>query len=85
MDGNKSLCIIIAPDWINLIPMRQFPGERITRKWMGGKEFVGMQIFDKFNLLALVGDDGVYVMDLNTLNYYIIDIPFGLNYIMNEN
>ena len=46
-----------------------------------GKKFVGMQIFDKLNLLALIGNEGIYVMDLQTLRLkYIVDIPYGLFY-----
>lgn len=49
------------------------------------KSFVGMQVFDHLNLLALIGDDGVYVMDLQTFKLkYIIDIPFGLEYFLME-
>jgi hypothetical protein len=45
------------------------------------KNFVGMQIFDELKLLALIGDEGIYVLDLNTLKVlYIVDIPFGLHY-----
>lgn len=45
------------------------------------KEFVGMQIFDDLNLLAMIGDEGIYVLDLTTLKVlYIVDIPFGLHY-----
>lgn len=45
------------------------------------KKFVGMQIFDKLNLLALIGNEGIYVMDLKTLKLlYIVDIPYGLAY-----
>jgi WD40 repeat protein len=49
------------------------------------KKFVGMEIFDELNLLALVGNEGVYVLDLKTLKLlYIVDIPLGLEYIMYE-
>ena len=45
------------------------------------KVFVGMQIFDDLNLLALIGDEGIYVLDLKTLRVlYIVDIPYGLRY-----
>jgi len=45
------------------------------------KKFAGMQIFDKLNLLAMIGNDGIYVMDLKTLKLlYIVDIPYGLAY-----
>jgi WD40 repeat protein len=45
------------------------------------KKFVGMQIFDALNLLALIGDEGIYVLDLKTLRVlYIVDIPAGLHY-----
>ncbi len=45
------------------------------------KDFVGMQIFDELNLLALIGDEGIYVLDLTTLKVlYIVDIPYGLHY-----
>jgi Caspase domain len=45
------------------------------------KKFVGMQIFDDLNLLAMIGDEGIYVLDLKTLKVlYIVDIPFGLHY-----
>ncbi len=45
------------------------------------KKFVGMQIFDKLNLLALIGNEGIYVTDLKTLKLlYIVDIPYGLAY-----
>jgi WD40 repeat protein len=45
------------------------------------KNFVGMQIFDELNLLAMIGDEGIYVLDLTTLKVlYIVDIPFGLHY-----
>jgi WD40 repeat protein len=45
------------------------------------KDFVGMQIFDELNLLAMIGDEGIYVLDLKTLKVlYIVDIPFGLHY-----
>lgn len=49
------------------------------------KTFVGMQIFDELNLLAMIGDEGIYVLDLKTLKVlYIVDIPFGLHYAQNE-
>ena len=45
------------------------------------KKFVGMQIFDDLNLLAMIGDEGIYVLDLKTLKVlYIVDIPEGLHY-----
>jgi hypothetical protein len=45
------------------------------------KKFVGMQIFEAANLLALIGNEGIYVMDLKTLKVlYIVDIPYGLHY-----
>lgn len=45
------------------------------------KNFVGMQIFDELNLLAMIGDEGIYVLDLKTLKVlYIVDIPLGLHY-----
>jgi hypothetical protein len=45
------------------------------------KSFVGMQIFDELNLLTLIGDEGIYVLDLKTLKVlYIVDIPYGLHY-----
>jgi hypothetical protein len=45
------------------------------------KAFVGMQIFDELNLLAMIGDEGIYVLDLKTLKVlYIVDIPLGLHY-----
>ncbi len=45
------------------------------------KDFVGMQIFDDLNLLAMIGDEGIYVLDLKTLKVlYIVDIPMGLHY-----
>jgi WD40 repeat protein len=45
------------------------------------KKFVGMQIFEAANLLALIGNEGIYVMDLKTLKVlYIVDIPYGLQY-----
>ncbi len=85
-DGNKGFVYNHSTGLNKFDPNKAIPEfERITKVDGWGKNFVGMQIFDKFNLLALVGDDGVYVMDLNTLKLlYIIDIPFGLNYIMNE-
>jgi WD40 repeat protein len=49
------------------------------------KKFVGMQIFDALNLLALIGNEGIYVLDLKTLRVlYIVDIPYGLHYAQNE-
>ncbi|MEO5942693.1 MAG: caspase family protein [Ferruginibacter sp.] len=46
-----------------------------------GKKFVGMQVFDDLNLLALTGNEGIYVLDLSTLKVlYIIDIPQGFSY-----
>lgn len=49
------------------------------------KNFVGMQIFDELNLLAMIGNEGIYVLDLKTLKVlYIVDIPFGLEYILYE-
>ncbi|MFM2363502.1 MAG: hypothetical protein RLZZ316_2404 [Bacteroidota bacterium] len=49
------------------------------------KRFVGMQIFDAHNLLALIGDEGIYVMELSTLKLlYIVDIPLGLEYVLYE-
>ena len=45
------------------------------------KNFNGMQIFDELNLLAMIGDEGIYVLDLKTLKVlYIVDIPMGLHY-----
>ncbi len=45
------------------------------------KDFVGMQIFDELNLLAMIGDEGIYVLDLKSLKVlYIVDIPLGLHY-----
>ena len=45
------------------------------------KTFVGMQIFEDANLLALIGNEGIYMMDLKTLKVlYIVDIPYGLHY-----
>ena len=45
------------------------------------KKFVGMQIFDKLNLITLIGNEGIFVMDLQTLKLkYIVDIPYGLHY-----
>ena len=45
------------------------------------KDFVGMQVFDKLNLLTLIGDEGIYVLDLATLKVlYIVDIPYGMHY-----
>ena len=50
-----------------------------------GKKFVGMQIFDDLNLLAMIGNEGIYVLDLKTLKVlYIVDIPYGLNYTSHE-
>ncbi len=49
------------------------------------KKFVGMQIFDDLNLLALIGNEGIFVLDLKTLRVlYIVDIPYGLEYSRNE-
>ena len=49
------------------------------------KKFVGMQIFDDLNLLALIGNEGIFVLDLKTLRVlYIVDIPYGLQYARNE-
>ncbi|MGB4935721.1 MAG: caspase family protein [Ferruginibacter sp.] len=49
------------------------------------KDFVGMQIFDELNLLAMIGDEGIYVLDLKTLKVlYIVDIPMGLQYSLYE-
>ena len=49
------------------------------------KTFVGMQVFDDLNLLALTGNEGIYVLDLTTLKVlYIIDIPQNFQYVMNE-
>ena len=49
------------------------------------KKFVGMQIFETLNLLALIGNEGIYVLDLKTLKVlYIVDIPYGLNYATTE-
>lgn len=59
--------------------------EHISKVDSWQKSFVGMQVFDKLGLLTLVGDDGVYVMDLQTLKLlYIIDVPFGMNYTLME-
>lgn len=49
------------------------------------KAFVGMQVFDKHGMLALIGDDGIYVMDLKTFKLlYIVDIPNGLSFFLME-
>jgi WD40 repeat protein len=49
------------------------------------KKFVGMQIFEDQNLLTLIGDEGIYVMDLQSLKVlYIVDIPYGLRYSLYE-
>lgn len=59
--------------------------EAITKVANLNKKFVGMQIFDEHNLMALIGDEGIYVMELNTFKLlYIVDIPFGLEYILYE-
>ena len=55
--------------------------ESITKINAMKKDFVGMQIFDDLNLLAMIGDEGIYVLDLKTLKVlYIVDIPMGLHY-----
>ena len=55
--------------------------ESITKINAMKKNFVGMQIFDDLNLLAMIGDEGIYVLDLKTLKVlYIVDIPIGLHY-----
>lgn len=55
--------------------------ESITKINSMKKNFVGMQIFDELNLLAMIGDEGIYVLDLKTLRVlYIVDIPEGLHY-----
>jgi WD40 repeat protein len=59
--------------------------EAITKVANLNKKFVGMQIFEDHNLLTLIGDEGIYVMELNTFKLlYIVDIPFGLEYILYE-
>ncbi len=55
--------------------------ESVTKINAMKKNFVGMQIFDDLNLLAMIGDEGIYVLDLKTLRVlYIVDIPYGLRY-----
>lgn len=55
--------------------------ESVTKINAMKKDFVGMQIFDDLNLLAMIGDEGIYVLDLKTLKVlYIVDIPLGLHY-----
>lgn len=55
--------------------------ESVTKINAMKKDFVGMQIFDDLNLLAMIGDEGIYVLDLKTLKVlYIVDIPMGLHY-----
>ncbi len=50
-----------------------------------GKKFVGMQVFDDLNILALTGNEGIYVLDLTTLKVlYIIDIPQNFQYVLYE-
>ncbi|MEN9571561.1 MAG: hypothetical protein RL172_2792 [Bacteroidota bacterium] len=45
------------------------------------KNFVGMQVFDDQRVLALTGNEGIYVLDITTLKLlYIVDIPMGLEY-----
>jgi len=59
--------------------------EYVTKVNALNKKFVGLQIFDALGLLALVGDEGVYVFDLSTLKLlYIVDIPKGMNYVVYE-
>jgi len=59
--------------------------ESITKINAMRKKFVGMQIFDALNLIALIGNEGIYVLDLKTLRVlYIVDIPLGLHYAQNE-
>jgi len=59
--------------------------ESVTKINAMKKNFVGMQIFDDLNLLALIGNEGIFVLDLKTLRVlYIVDIPYGLNYARNE-
>ena len=59
--------------------------ESVTKINSMYKKFVGMQIFDALNLLALIGNEGIYVLDLKTLRVlYIVDIPYGLHYAENE-
>ncbi|MBL0359269.1 MAG: caspase family protein [Chitinophagaceae bacterium] len=59
--------------------------ESIPKIYAMNKNFVGLQIFDELNLLALIGNEGVYVLDLKTLKVlYIVDIPFGLDYVLYE-
>ena len=44
--------------------------ESVTKINSMYKKFVGIQIFDALNLLALIGNVGIYVLDLKTLRVF---------------